>query len=74
MTSIVRPDIPTDFRYPEARTGTSHAKLRNRVLKLSKRDLFPTDEVASAFKRGLTEGDPIAERFVAETYHGELGA
>lgn len=37
-------------------------------------DLFPTDDVAAAFKAGLTEGDPIAERFVAETYHGELGA
>lgn len=70
----VMPEIPTDFRYPEARTGTSHAKLRNRVLKLTGLDLFPTDGVAAAFKAGLTDGDPIAERFVAETYHGELGA
>ena len=74
MAAVEMPYIPTDFRYPEARVGTSHAKLRNRVLKLTKLDLFPTDEVAAAFKRGLTEGDPIAERFVAETYHGELGA
>lgn len=74
MTDGVIPAIPTDFRYPEARTGTRNAKLRDRVFKLTKLDLFPTDEVAAAFKKGLTEGDPIAERFVAETYHGELGA
>ena len=54
--------------------GTSHARLRDRVLRLTGVDLFPSDEVAAAFKSGLCEGDPIAERFVAETYHGELGA
>lgn len=37
-------------------------------------DLFPSGRVADAFRTGLTAGDPIAERFVAETYHGELGA
>jgi len=70
----VMPEIPTDFRYPEAKIGTGHAELRNRVLKLTGLDLFPSDEMAAAFKTGLTEGDPIAERFAAETYHGELGA
>lgn len=44
------------------------------MLRLTGVDLFPSEEVATAFKVGLTEGDPIAERFVAETYHGELGA
>ncbi|MEZ5131081.1 oxygenase MpaB family protein [Mycolicibacterium sp.] len=44
------------------------------MLRLSGVDLFPTDDVAAAFISGLTEGDPVAERFVAETYHGELGA
>ena len=66
--------VPTAFRYPEARTGTGHARLRDRVLRVSGLDLFPGDDVAAAFKTGLTEGDPIAERFVDETYHGELGA
>ncbi len=37
-------------------------------------DLLPSDEVATAFKAGLSLGDPVAERFVAETYHGDLGA
>jgi hypothetical protein len=66
--------VPKAFRYPAARTGTSHARLRHAVLRLTGIDLFPADEIAAAFKAGLCEGDPIAERFVAETYHGELGA
>lgn len=66
--------VPRAFRYPESRTGTGHARLRDRVLRLTGVDLFPTDTVAERFKTGLTEGDPVAERFVAETYHGELGA
>jgi len=70
----VTPAIPQAFDYPAARYGTRHARLRNRVLRLTGFDLFPSDEVASAFKAGLTRGDPIAERFVAETYHGDLGA
>jgi hypothetical protein len=48
--------------------------LRQRILRTTGIDLFPSDEIAAAFKTGLTEGDPVAERFVAETYHGELGA
>lgn len=66
--------VPLTFRYPAAKAGTGHARLRNRVLRYTGIDLFPTDAVAVAFKIGLTEGDPVAERFVAETYHGELGA
>ncbi|MGV1088334.1 MAG: oxygenase MpaB family protein [Mycobacterium sp.] len=65
--------MPSAFRYPEAKTGSGHARLRERVLRHSGIDLFPSDEVAAAFKAGLTHGDPVAERFVAETYHGELG-
>lgn len=65
---------PSAFRYPAARSGTRHARLRDRVLRLTGIDLFPSDQVAAAFTSGLTEGDPVAERFVAETYHGDLGA
>ena len=74
MSDVVVPSVPTAFRYPAARTGTAHARLRDRVRRVTGVDLFPSDRVAAAFKSGLTEGDPIAERFVAETYHGELGA
>lgn len=52
---------PTSFRYPPA----NHRRMRL---------LYPSDAVAKAFIDGLDEGDPVAERFVAETYHGELGA
>lgn len=44
------------------------------MLRLTGVDLFPSDDIAAAFKAGLSAGDPVAERFVAETYHGEIGA
>lgn len=68
------PAVPAAFRYPESRTGTAHAKVRDRVLRWTGMDLFPPDEIAKAFIAGLSEGDPVAERFVADTYHGPLGA
>ncbi|MGD9620781.1 MAG: oxygenase MpaB family protein [Mycolicibacterium sp.] len=43
-------------------------------MRLTGTDLFPSDDIAAAFKAGLTEGDPVAERFVSETYHGDIGA
>ncbi len=67
-------DVPLAFQYPSANAGAGHARLSKRVRRFTGVDLFPTDEVAAAFKAGLSEGDPVAERFVAETYHGELGA
>lgn len=36
-------------------------------------DLLPTQQVAAQFLAGHTAGDPVAERFVAETYHGPMG-
>lgn len=66
------PGAPTAFRYPEC--NGRRVALRNLVKRLTGVDLFPADAVARAFIAGLTEGDPVAERFVAETYHGELGA
>ncbi|MCV7282161.1 DUF2236 domain-containing protein [Mycolicibacterium flavescens] len=63
---------PTAFRYPQL----SDRRRRQRALvkRLTGIDLYPSDDVARAFIAGLTEGDPVAERFVAETYHGDLGA
>ncbi|WNG92493.1 oxygenase MpaB family protein [Mycobacterium sp. ITM-2016-00318] len=63
---------PTAFRYPNA--GGRRVRLRALVKRLSGVDLLPSDAVAQAFIDGLNDGDPVAERFVAETYHGELGA
>lgn len=66
------PHAPTAFRYPGL-TGR-RARLRNLFKRLFGVDLLPSDATARAFIAGLKEGDPLAERFVAETYHGELGA
>ncbi|MCV7170779.1 DUF2236 domain-containing protein [Mycobacterium manitobense] len=63
---------PSAFRYPPADGG--RLRLRNRVRRLTGFDLLPPDATADRFIAGLDEGDPVAERFVAETYHGELGA
>lgn len=63
---------PTAFRYPPP-TGRRD-RLRRGVRRLTGIDLFPSAAVSDAFIAGLNEGDPVAERFVAETYHGELGA
>lgn len=73
LESTVRPPgAPSAFRYPGL-TGR-RAQLRNAVKRLAHIDLLPSDATAQAFIAGLNEGDPVAERFVAETYHGELGA
>lgn len=63
---------PTAFRYPGATGG--RARLQRLVKRLTGFDLMPSDAVAQAFIDGLNVGDPVAERFVAETYHGDLGA
>lgn len=73
MPDTVRsPEAPTAFRYPQV--GARRARVRSGIHRLTGVDPFPSDAVARAFIVGLTQGDPVAERFVAETYHGELGA
>lgn len=63
---------PTAFRFPD--TTARRRRLRTLVRRCTGVDPFPSDAVARAFIDGLNEGDPVAERFVAETYHGPLGA
>ncbi|MDR2279401.1 MAG: DUF2236 domain-containing protein [Gordonia sp. (in: high G+C Gram-positive bacteria)] len=57
----------------ELTVSPQHQKVRDRVKRFTRFDLLPSDDVADAFIRGHSEGDPVAERFVAETYHGEMG-
>src|SRR5690349_14298499 len=66
------PGAPTAFRYPEI--GRRRSLLRKRAQRFLGVDPFPSDAVARAFISGLNAGDPVAERFVSETYHGALGA
>lgn len=64
------PPAPTAFRPVAGR----RARLRAAVRRVTGIDPLPSEAVTSAFVAGLTIGDPVAERFVAETYHGDLGA
>jgi hypothetical protein len=66
-------EAPTAFRYWSARNDGRRGRLRGAIRRLVGIDLYPSDEIARKFITGLNAGDPVAERFVAETYHGELG-
>ncbi|MFD9962433.1 oxygenase MpaB family protein [Amycolatopsis sp. NPDC058986] len=68
------PRTPTAFRAGQARERGPHARIRRVVKALTGTDLFPSPAITDAFAAGLSTGDPIAERFVRETYHGGLGA
>ena len=57
----------------ELAVSPTHQKLRDRVKRFTRVDLLPSEEVQRVFVRDHTSGDPVAERFVAETYHGDLG-
>lgn len=50
-----------------------HRRIRDRVRRFTGFDLLPAPEIAERFRAGHTAGDPVAEAFVAQTYHGELG-
>lgn len=65
------PEQPTAFRYPPP--PGRRTRLRDALRRLGA-DPCPDDATAAKFIAGLNQGDPTAERFVAETYHGELGA
>ena len=65
--------VPTAFRWPDAREAGSHARIRARVKRMTGFDLFPADSVAAEYAQLLDSGDPVAERFVDETFLGPLG-
>ena len=65
--------VPTAFRWPDAREAGTHARVRARVKRVIGLDLFPDESVAIEYGRLLNTGDPVAERFVNETFLGALG-
>jgi len=65
--------VPTAFRWPQARDGGRPARLRSRVKRITGFDLLPNDAVAAEYARLLNTGDPVAERFVDETFLGPPG-
>lgn len=65
---------PTAFRYWEMLRSPNVRRARRIVKTLTGGELFPTDSQARALCEDLFSGDPVAERFVDEVIHGEIGA
>ena len=63
---------PEHFRYWEAREEPRWQRLERLAARLG-HQLFPTDEQARMVCDDLFSGDPVAERFVAEVFFGEIG-
>lgn len=62
---------PTAFR---ALPGQRRWERAHRTLtRLTGRGLFPPDAAVEAFCADMYRGDPLAERFVADTFFGDLG-
>ncbi|MGY1869066.1 oxygenase MpaB family protein [Nocardia gipuzkoensis] len=64
---------PTAFRYWEARRTPKVRRIERLFAKVTGTELFPTEAQAVALCEDLFTGDPVAERFVAEVMHGEIG-
>lgn len=63
--------LPTAYRWPLG--DTAHRRLAERVKRWTGVDLLPDERIARRYGELLCAGDPVAERFVADTYRGELG-
>jgi hypothetical protein len=64
---------PTAFRYWDSLETPKVRRARRIVKRLTGGELFPTDRQAHDFCSDLFEGDPVAERFVAEVMRGDIG-
>lgn len=64
---------PTHFRYWEARQEPAWRMREAFARRWFKHELFPTDEQAALLCDDLYGGDPVAEKFVAEVFFGEIG-
>ena len=65
--------VPSAFRWPEAYGTGRSARIRSRIKRFTGFDLLPDDRVAAEYARLLNTGDPVAERFVDETFLGPVG-
>ncbi len=63
---------PSHFRYWEGRREPTWQRLERLAARVGHR-LFPTDEQARMLCDDHYSGDPVAERFVAEVFFGEIG-
>jgi len=64
---------PTDFRLEEALARKDVQKLRRAIKRTLRFDPVPSDEYLRGFAQDMFSGDPVAERYVDEVFHGELG-
>ena len=63
---------PSHFRYWEGRQEPTWQRLERLAARFGHR-LFPTDEQSRMLCDDHYSGDPVAERFVAEVFFGEIG-
>lgn len=69
------PAVPPSCYRVEGLTGNGpHARIRSRIKRVTGFDLLPSDSIIARYGALLTAGDPVAEEFVAATYHGPMGA
>ncbi|WP_235503309.1 oxygenase MpaB family protein [Aeromicrobium sp. Root495] len=64
---------PTHFGYWEAKETPTWKKRERLAKKVFRHQLFPDDDKAQLLCEDLFAGDPVAERFVAEVFFGEIG-
>ncbi|MBJ8347582.1 oxygenase MpaB family protein [Antrihabitans sp. YC2-6] len=64
---------PTAFRYWDSLETSRVQRLQRVVRRLTGGELFPTEKQATDFCSDLFAGDPVAERFVADVLHGDIG-
>ncbi|MFD6857938.1 oxygenase MpaB family protein [Rhodococcus sp. NPDC060090] len=64
---------PSRFPYWQAVERPGVARVRNLIRKVTGFDILHDDETARALCNDLFSGDPTAERFVGQVYHGDLG-
>lgn len=65
---------PTAFRYWESLKSPNVRRLQRVIKTLTGGELFPTHSQATALCEDLFSGDPVAERFVEQVMHGEIGS
>jgi len=65
--------FPTDFRYEEALQRRDVKRLRRAWKAVLRFDPCPGEEYMRGFAQDLFAGDPLAECYVDEVFHGELG-
>lgn len=65
--------VPTAFPHHRAINTARVRRIRKIVKRLTGGDVFPTDAQINAFISDMYAADPVADRFVDEVFHGDIG-